>query len=66
MLHIYYKTRNEAIEAGVYDNIVAMGNKVCVPLKERKPQHFYPDFDKFNDAQKVSVFNCFIAKKVLG
>ncbi|XP_044759405.1 uncharacterized protein LOC123317098 [Coccinella septempunctata] len=58
LLHIYYKTRNEAIEAGCYDKIVAVGTTTCsylhVPVKERKPEIIFSDFDKFNDAQKMA------------
>lgn len=58
LLHIYYKTRNEAIEAGVYDKIVSVGTQICsvlhLTMRERKPNNIFSDFDKFNDAQKLA------------
>ncbi|XP_045476440.1 exosome complex exonuclease rrp6-like [Harmonia axyridis] len=58
LLHIYYKTRNEAIEAGIYDKVVAIGAQTCMyltaPVKERKPENIFSDFEKFNDAQKLA------------
>ncbi|KAL3274450.1 hypothetical protein HHI36_015838 [Cryptolaemus montrouzieri] len=58
LLHIYYKTRNEAIEGGQFDSIVAVCTRICgylhVPIRERKPQTYFSDYDKFNEAQKLA------------
>ncbi|KAK9883508.1 hypothetical protein WA026_001684 [Henosepilachna vigintioctopunctata] len=52
LLHLYYKTQNEALEAGSFDTLVAMGMRVCSYLHT---QFFiFSEYDKFNDTQKLA------------
>ncbi|KAK9883457.1 hypothetical protein WA026_001635 [Henosepilachna vigintioctopunctata] len=72
LLHLYYRTRNEAIEKGVFDNIVAVGSRFCcysfLPDKEIQLCNVYKDFDKFNEgqrfaAEKLSRWRDYLAKR---